>query len=126
MSLQAKFRPGTEADAEQTSNWLNTSGVAMVSTWDELNKLDNFELQLRDTPPVLSYLSQLGDVLIVSRVTSQGIVFYLTDIPLWINVPEEQRRMTSDKADGFLFCPMSNVICFNWFGNIYPARPEKE
>lgn len=125
MSLQVKFNPNTEEDVEHTITWLNASGLAMVSTWDELHKLDAFELQLRDTPPVLSYLSQLGEVLSISRATSQGIVFYLTDIPLWINVPENERRMTSDKADGFLFCPMDNVVCVNRFGDIYAARPNK-
>ncbi|MGM3273359.1 hypothetical protein [Ralstonia sp. 24A2] len=125
MSLQAKFRPNTEADTEHTITWLNASGLAAVTTLDELHELGDFELQLRDTPPVLSYLSQLGDLLSISRITPQGLAFYLTDIPLWLNVPEKERRTTSDWADGFLFCPMSNVICFNLFGNIYAARPEK-
>lgn len=125
MSLQAKFDTNTEEDAEHTIAWLNATGIAKVSTWAELNALRSLELQLRDTPPVLSYLSQLGEVLSISRITSQGIVFYLTDIPLWVDVPEKERRVTSDRADGFLFCPMSNVICFNDFGNIYGASRQR-
>lgn len=125
MSIRAKFRPNTEEDAERTVEWLNASGLVLASTWEELQEHDGFELQLRDTPPVLSYLAQLGDELSISRVTSQGIVFYLTDVLLWVNIPEGERRTTSDRPDGFLFCPMSNVICFNLFGNIYAARPER-
>lgn len=125
MSLQVKFAPGTEADAKRTIAWLTASGIDIASTSEELMKCDSFQLELRDTPSVLSYLSQLGEVLSISCITSHGVVFYLTDIPLWINTPEAERRTTSDQVDGFLFCPLSNVTCVNWFGNIYAAHPEK-
>ncbi len=61
----------------------------------------------------------MEDALSISRVTAEGVVFYLTDIPLWVGVPEEKQRVSSDKADGFLFVPMSNVVCINTFGSVY-------
>lgn len=125
MSLQAKFRPITEEDTQHIISWLTTSGFSTVSTRDELEEHRHFEIQFRDTPPVLAYLSQIGEILSISRITPHGIMFYLTDVPLWENDPKQKQRMISDHADGSLFCPMSNVICLNDFGSIYAVRAKK-
>ncbi|MBJ9687551.1 hypothetical protein I5589_10720 [Burkholderia vietnamiensis] len=125
MSLQAKFFPSTEEDTQHIISWLKTSGFFTASTPDELDEHHCFTIELRDTPSVLAYLSKIGEVLSIARITPHGITFYLTDIPLLDGNQEQEQKMVSDRSDGFLFCPMSNVICFNGFGNIYAARNKK-
>jgi hypothetical protein len=118
VTLRARFSPNSE-DAAPSIEWLSKSGVAAVSSWQEVHDLGVVEIQLRETPPVLAYLSQLEDTVSISRITSEGIVFYLTDVPLWHGVPESRRKVTSERTDGFLFVPMSNVVCINAFGSVY-------
>ena len=125
MTLRARSSPNSEDDSNLTIEWLNSTGVANVQTWQQVYDLGIIEIQLRETPSVLTYLSQIEDSLSISRITSEGIAMYLTDVPLWAGVPEEQRRVASDRADGFLFCPMSNVICINTFGSIYAHQQPK-
>lgn len=68
--------------------WLIKSGVAQVESWQQVYDLGVIEVQLRETPAVLADLSQVDGTLSISRITSEGIVFYLTDVPLWIGVAE--------------------------------------
>ncbi len=117
MTIKARFSPDT-ADAVPTIQWLQKTGLSNVENWKDVYDIGTIEIQLKETPTVLAYLSQVEDALSISRVTSDGVVFYLTDVPLWIGVPENQRRVVSEKSDGFLFVPMSNVVCINTFGSI--------
>jgi hypothetical protein len=98
---------------------LNETGTAAVETWKQVYDLGAIEIQLHKTPAVLAYLSQVDETLAISRITAQGIVFYLTDIPLVEGVPEDKRLARSERSDGFLFVPMANVVCINTFGSIY-------
>lgn len=118
MTVKARFSPDTK-DVISTIDWLNKSGLAEVETWQQVYDVGVIEIQLRDTPQVLAYLSQVEDALSISRVTAEGVVFYLTDVPLWVGVPDEKQRVASDRADGFLFVPMGNVVCINTFGSVY-------
>ncbi|MDZ7893001.1 MAG: hypothetical protein U5L73_14750 [Rhodoferax sp.] len=118
MTIKVYFSPESD-DALPTIQWLQRSGLSRAETWKQVYDIGVIEIQLRETPPVLSFLSQVEEALSISRVTSEGVVFYLTDIPLWMGVPEGKPRATSDKADGHLFVPMSNVVCINTFGSIY-------
>jgi hypothetical protein len=118
MTIRARFSPDTR-DVISTIAWLNESGVASVETWKQVYDLGIVEVQLHQTPSVLGYLSQVDDSLSISRITEQGIVFYLTDVPLVVGVPEDRRLVKSERPDGFLFIPMSNVVCINTFGSIY-------
>jgi len=118
MTIRARFSPDT-GDVTSTIAWLNESGVVSVETWQQVYDLGVVEIQLHDTPAVLAYLSQVEDSLSISRITKCGIVFYLTDIPLVVGVPEERRLVKSERSDGFLFVPMSNIVCINTFGSIY-------
>lgn len=118
MTIRARFSPDTQ-DVVSTIAWLNDSGIAAVETWQQVYDLGVVEVQMHTVPPVLAYLSQVDDSLSISRITAHGIVFYLTDISLTVGVPPEKRHVKSDRADGFLFVPMSNVVCINTFGSIY-------
>jgi len=118
MAIKARFSPESE-DALPTIEWLQKSGLSRADTWKHVYDIGVVEIYLKETPEVLSYLSQVDDALSISRVTSEGVVFYLTDVPLWAGVPESKRRVSAERADGFLFVPMSNVICINTFGSIY-------
>ena len=123
MTIRARFLPNTE-DAIPTMEWLVKSGVAQVESWQQTYDLGVIEVQLKETPAVLAYLSQVDDTLSISRITSEGIVFYLTDVPLWIGVAEGKQRVSAERPDGFLFCPMSNVVCINTFGSVYAHQPK--
>jgi hypothetical protein len=118
MTIKARFSPDS-SDALPTIQWLQKTGLSRAETWQQVYDIGFIEIQLHETPPVLSYLSQVEDALSVSRVTSEGVVFYLTDVPLWVGVPEAERRATAERCDGFLFVPMANVVCINTFGSIY-------
>jgi len=118
MTIRARFSPDT-GDVISTIAWLNESGVASVETWKQVYDLGIVEVELHITPSVLGYLSQVDDSLSISRITKHGIVFYLTDVPLVVGIPEDRRRVKSERSDGFLFVPMSNVVCINTFGSIY-------
>jgi hypothetical protein len=118
MTIRARFSPDAQ-DVVSTIRWLNESGLAPVETWQQVHDLGVVEVQLGSVPDVLAYLSQVEDALSISRITAHGIVFYLTDIPLWVGVPAEKQRVKSDRSDGYLFVPMANVICINTFGSIY-------
>jgi hypothetical protein len=124
MTIRARIAPHSEDEARLTIEWLCKSGVSQASTWQQVHDIGIVEVQLRDTPPVLAHLSQLEEAQAISRITSEGVVFYLTDIPLWMGVPEDKQRATSDRGDGFLFCPMSNVVCINTFGSVYAYQPK--
>ena len=119
MTLLAVLRPNSRDDEGQTIEWLQRSGIAAVNTVEELYKIGTIQIQLTNTPEVLSYFSQLDDVLNISRLNDHGILFYLMDVPLWAGVPEG-KRMVSETGDGNLFVPMSNVISINTFGEIRP------
>ena len=121
MTIKVRFSPDSE-DAVPTIQWLQRAGLSRAETWKQVYDIGVIEIQLRETPPVLSYLSQVEDALSVSRVTSEGVVFYLTDVPLWMGVPEGKPRVQSDRGDGHLFVPMSNVVCINTFGSIYARQ----
>lgn len=118
MTIKARFSLDSP-DALPTIQWLQKTGLSRAETWKQVYDIGVIEIQLHETPPVLSYLSQVEDALSISRVTSEGVVFYLTDIPLWMGVPEGEPRASSDRGDGNLFIPMSNVVCINTFGSIY-------
>lgn len=118
MTIKARFSPDSE-DAVPTIQWLQKVGLSRADTWKQVYDIGIVEVQLKETPQVLAYLSQVDDSLSISRVTSEGVVFYLTDVPLWVGVPEEKRRVSAERPDGYLFVPMSNVVCINTFGSIY-------
>ena len=122
MTIKARFSPESE-DAVPTIQWLQRTGLSRAETWKQVHDIGVIEIQLLETPSVLSFLSQVEDALSISRVTSEGVVFYLTDIPLWMGVPEGKPRAQSDHSDGHLFVPMSNVVCINTFGSIYARQP---
>lgn len=75
-----------------------------------------FEIQLLEVPEVLSQFFELQGYVTITRISTEGVVFYLNDIPLWFDAPKDSPFGTSDRADGQLFCPMSNVVCINGFG----------
>lgn len=118
MTIRAHFLSSSE-DAIPTMEWLLESGIARVESWEQVCDIGVIEVQLKETPAVLAYLSQVDDTLSISRITSQGIVFYLTDLPLWAGVAGCKQRVSAERPDGFLFCPMSNVVCINTFGSVY-------
>lgn len=118
MTIKARFSPDSE-DAVPTIQWLQRTGLSRAETWQQVYDIGVIEVQLKETPQVLAYLSQVEDALSISRVTSEGVVFYLTDVPLWVGVLEEKRRVSAERSDGHLFVPMSNVVCINTFGSIY-------
>jgi hypothetical protein len=118
MTIRTRFSPDTQ-DVVSTIAWLNESGVAAVETWQQVYDIGIVEIQMQNVPPVLAYLSQVDDSLSISRITSHGIVFYLTDIAFTAGIPPDKRQVKSDRGDGFLFVPMSNIICINTFGSIY-------
>lgn len=118
MTIRARFSPDTR-DVISTIAWLNDSGVASVETWKHVYDLGIVEVELHKTPSVLAYLSQIDDSLSISRITKHGIVFYLTDVPLVAGIPEDRRLVKSERADGFLFIPMSNIVCINTFGSVF-------
>jgi hypothetical protein len=122
MTIRARFSPDTQ-DVVSTVAWLNESGVATVETWQQVYDLGVVEIQMQTVPAVLAYLSQVDDSLSISRITANGIVFYLTDIPFTMGVPLDKRQVKSDRSDGFLFVPMSNIVCVNTFGSIYARFP---
>lgn len=120
--IKVRFSPNSE-DALPTIEWLQRCGLCQVETWQQVYDIGVIEIQLRETPEVVSYLAQIEDALSISRVTSEGVVFYLTDIPLWAGVPEGRRRVSAERSDGNLFIPMSNVVCINTFGSVYAHQP---
>jgi len=122
MGIRANFGSisGKGVYEEQTIRWLYETGLIGSIYEDELKNVGFVDIELRDTPSVLSYFSQLENELNISRITPAGIVFYLTDIPLWLNIPEEKQRATTENYDGYLFVPMSNVICINSLGAVIP------
>ena len=66
--------------------------------------------------------SRLEDTLTVSRITRDGITFYLTDHAFMLRTAATGNRepmIETDRADGWLFVPMSNVIYINAFGSIH-------
>ncbi|MCI4569474.1 hypothetical protein [Lysobacter sp. CFH 32150] len=101
-----------------TIAWLNESGLSTADTWQKVYDIGVVEIQLHAVPPTLAYLSQVEDALSISRITKHGVVFYLTDVALTSGPPD--RHVPSDRQDGFLFVPMSNIICINTFGSVYP------
>ncbi|NIE63226.1 hypothetical protein [Burkholderia sp. Ax-1719] len=125
MPLKVNFLPCSDEDIEPTIAWLNASGFEKIETSEEFLALGDFELQLRDTPPLLSYMAQIGEVLSISRITDQGVVFYITHLPLRPHAENQGQQVTSDRVDGFLFCPMNNVAWLNSFGAITPIRSKQ-
>jgi hypothetical protein len=118
MTLKVRFTPDSE-DAVPTIQWLQKTGLSRADTWKQVYDIGVIEIQLLETPSVLSYLSQVDDALSISRVTSEGVVFFLTDVPLWMGAPDEKARTRSDRSEGHLFVPMSNIVCINTFGSVY-------
>ena len=119
MTIRARISPNTESEAKVTIEWLHKTGISDAITWQQVYDLGLIEFQLKETPSVLAYLNQLDDEIHVSRITSEGIVFYLTDVPLR---PWRSTQGISDNSDGHIFVPMSNVVCINTFGSVYPSK----
>ncbi len=115
MTIKAEFFEYSPEDGKTTIEWLNKTGIAEVKTFEELCNLGVIEIQLRETPAILSYFSQLENTLSIWKITSEGIVFYITDIPLHPEIFKENPRIYTESADGCVFCPMSNVVCINTF-----------
>jgi hypothetical protein len=81
-----------------------------------------FEVELIRTPDVLAMFARLEGTLTVSRITREGITFYLTDHAFMLRTAatgDREPMIETDRPDGWLFVPMSNVICINAFGSIH-------
>jgi hypothetical protein len=102
-----------------TMAWLIDSGVSEAKTWEEhVRKLGVFDIQLNTVPAILKDLSEFEEPILISRITSRGVTFYLTNIPFTMCDPAKRRKLTTDWADGSLLVPMSNVVCINSFGSV--------
>lgn len=58
MTIRARFSRDTK-DLISTIDWLNKSDMAEVETWQQVYDVGVIEIQLRGTPQVLAYLSQV-------------------------------------------------------------------
>ena len=105
-----------EADKDVTIAWLKQVGLTLPTVPSRSLNDQFFEIQLSKVPEVLNHFFDLQGYLTVTRISSDGVVFYLNDIPLWFDSPEGAQIGTSYRADGKLFCPMGNVVCVNGFG----------
>lgn len=122
-AFRAKTIPVCDADFNATTLWFTSVGMSLPAE----NEVGNgFEIELDTVPEVLSQIYHLQGYLPVSRITHEGVVFYLTDIPLRQNDSNGASVTKADSADGYLFCPMSNVVCINDFGRIYGVNPRVE
>lgn len=119
-AFRAKTIPVCDADLNATKLWFFSVGMS----WPAKNDVGKgFEIELGTVPEVLLQIYHLQGYLPVSRITHEGVVFYLTDIPLWPKDGDWASMTKADSADGYLFCPMSNVVCINEFGRIYGVNP---
>ena len=69
-----------EDDARATLSWLEATGMSKRIGIGE-KKRGKFELEVLGIPNVLEALLKLEDELPVTRITHDGVTFYLTDIP---------------------------------------------
>lgn len=114
--LKAKMLGVDSNDQVQTKAWLNRTGVALTV---DVDAKPVFNIQFVTAPKVLLQYHRLQGFLSVSRISEEGITFYLTDIPL-SKLGENGRPIaSSNKVDGVVFCPMTNIVCINDFGPIY-------
>jgi hypothetical protein len=107
-----------DADALATSSWLKAIGMAERMGSDKKLK---FEIELLGIPNVLETFLRLQKSLFVSRITNEGVTFYLTDVPYSFNRESNPRAINTlnpNQADGWVFVPMANVVCVNSVGSI--------
>lgn len=66
---------------EEAFEWFHSVGISWIKTSEELCEYGSVDVELKHTPSILEFFSQLGE-LSICKITSQGISFYVTNIPL--------------------------------------------
>ena len=126
-----------DADRRATSSWLKSVGLDTLDERPGPRLRERvFEIGLVRTPDILATFARLEDTLTVCRMTRDGITFYLTDVPFTLATAatgDREPMIEPERAEGYLFIPMSNVVCINEFGsirrvdlrgNLTPAGPD--
>jgi hypothetical protein len=119
-SVKCSFIITDEESLKETLQWLHSVGIHWLKTPQDLHKFGSFDIELKDTPSILEIFSQL-EVLSIPKITSQGISFYITDVPLGSSkaiLEGTVSAITSTSPEGIVFCPMSNVKSINTFGTL--------
>jgi hypothetical protein len=111
-------------DKKATLSWLKSVGMHLEADRSKTGSPPReriFEIELAQMPEMLAMFSRLHETITISRITHDGITFYLTNVLLENRTAATGNRepmIEAERADGSLFVPMSNVICINGFGSI--------
>lgn len=100
---------------EISKNWFKSIGIS-------LSKFKEFiEVEFITPPSILVFLENADDIITIHSISDKGITFYITHIPFTdINNPKKENPLISSYGcgDGYLFCPMTNIVSINTFGKI--------
>lgn len=123
MRCRIGWNDNDDADRKATLSWLKSVGMDALDERPEPRLRDSvFEIELIRTPDILATFARLECTLTVCRITRDGITFYLTDVPFTLATAatgDREPMIEPERAEGYLFVPMSNVICINEFGSIH-------
>ena len=107
----------------ETIDWLKSIGIDYEEQFENHHDINNdiqINIEFLNTPSILELFSNLEN-LDICKLTQQGVSFYLTDIPIF-GIKDSEQAIISEKADGIVFCPMSNIKMINTFGNVKPNK----
>ncbi len=109
-----------EESNKETLAWMQSRGIIPAGKDVDLNDYRVIEIELIDPPKILEFFSYFEE-LSISKITDQGISFYLTNDSLDFGYLKKKRAITSEYRDGILFVPMSNVKAINSLGKLKRA-----
>ncbi|HIK32428.1 MAG TPA: hypothetical protein IGS17_18455 [Oscillatoriales cyanobacterium M59_W2019_021] len=118
--MKCSFLITDDESLKETFHWLHSVGICWVKTPEDVHDFGSIDVELNNTLSILEIFSQL-DVLNNCRITSQGVSFYVIDIPLGSFKAFQEGTtpaITGESADGVIFCPMSNVKAIDTFGSL--------
>jgi len=108
--LDLSFISDNKKSVIETIDWFHSIGANWISEKHDDMPID---IEFINVPTLLKATEHLQR-LSVTRISDEGVTFYLFD---WLS-PKESIEFDFNCPDGIVFVPMSNIKSINTLGNV--------